>query len=123
MHAKLSSDRMKQRYAEGDTSIGWQTRTTSSYPEKFFEQVLTELGVTFKREVRIGKWFADFVIGDLVLEIDGRQHDDRKEQDAEKDAFLKSKGYRVSRIRWRNPKTKTGLQTMMSELNTSLAQW
>lgn len=34
---------------------------------------LTELGVSFKREVSIDKFYADFVIGKLVVEVNGRQ--------------------------------------------------
>lgn len=34
---------------------------------------LTELGVSFKREVSIGKFYADFLIGKLVVEVNGRQ--------------------------------------------------
>lgn len=108
-HAKRSSDRMTRRYAAGDTSIGWQHRTKfgSSYPEQFFEQLLTKDGIVFTREVRIGRWFADFVIGGVVLEVDGRQHadPDRATSDQIKDAYLISQGYHVIRIPWQNPKT------------------
>jgi very-short-patch-repair endonuclease len=114
LHAKRSSDRMIKRYADGDTSIGWQSRTGSSYPESYFEMLLSRDGFLFEREVKIGRWFADFVIGKTVLEIDGRQHDDRKEQDALKDEYLRANGYHVVRIEWRNLKVKSKRDEMLN---------
>jgi len=117
---KSCSARIKQRYADGDTSIGWQTRTKESYPEKFFRVALEKKEISFKREERIGRWFADFLIGNLVLEIDGRQHNDRKEKDAEKDEYLKSQGYLVTRIKWRNPRTELGARVLLEQLDMAL---
>jgi very-short-patch-repair endonuclease len=37
----------------------------------------------------------------LIIELDGSQHLDQKEYDAERTAFLESKGYRVLRF-WNN---------------------
>lgn len=120
----ISSARMKLRHTSGDTSIGWQSRSGSSYPEMFFENLLSNNGIRYEREVKIGKWFADFVIADkFVLEIDGRQHDDRKEKDLEKDLYLNSKGFSVTRIKWKNPKTELGLSQMIQQLNACLVQW
>lgn len=116
-HSMLSSNRMKSRYAAGDDSIGWQTRTKSSYPETFFEKLLAMNDIHFQREVRIGRWFADFVHDKHVLEIDGRQHDERQESDKQKDEFLKEQGFTVTRIRWCNPRSKQ-LATMMAEFES-----
>lgn len=55
-----------------------------------------------QREVKIGKYFIDFVIDKIALEIDGRQHDDRKEKDLEKDVFLTDNGFKVVRVKWEN---------------------
>jgi very-short-patch-repair endonuclease len=63
---------------------------------------LTERSINFSREIRLVKWFADFVIDSFILEIDGQQHlqDDRKNKDVEKDQDLTNLGYRVVRIPW-----------------------
>ena len=119
--AQQARIRLQERYLNGDISIGWQSRTKEpSYPEKFFAKALADRGIHFEREVKIGKWFADFVIDKKILEIDGRQHEDRKEKDAEKDAYLISKGYSVFRIKWKNPKTELGVNSMMIELHKAL---
>ena len=69
--AERMSKLTTRRHQEGDTRIGWQSRAQVSYPEKFFEQLLTSNGIIFEREIRVGKWFCDFVIGNNVLEMDG----------------------------------------------------
>jgi len=87
----------------------WFTRNKliPSYPEQFFIRVLDNNGLKYQREVKIGKYFADFLIGNLVLEIDGKQHEyeERKIKDREKDKYLISNGYEVYRIKWKNPVT------------------
>lgn len=112
------SNLMRARHESGDTRIGWQIRKTSSYPEVFFEKLLEINNIKFSREVKIGKWFADFLIAEIfVLEIDGRQHADRKEKDAEKDAYFLEHGFHVTRINWKNPKSEKGLTYMIEEFN------
>lgn len=109
--------RINKRYAAGDTSIGWQSRSGSSYPEQFFEKALTDRNISFEREVRVGRWFVDFMLPNKnALEIDGRQHEDRIEKDAKKDLFLIENGYKVTRIKWKGGRGK-GLITMFDQLN------
>ena len=59
-------------------------------------------GTHFRRQVPIGKYFADFAchqIG-LIIELDGGQHgeDHALRHDAERTAFLESEGYEVIRF-------------------------
>jgi very-short-patch-repair endonuclease len=59
-------------------------------------------GTHFRRQVPIGRYFADFAchqIG-LVIELDGGQHgeDSARRYDAERTAFLQSQGYHVVRF-------------------------
>jgi very-short-patch-repair endonuclease len=60
------------------------------------------VGASFRRQTPIGPYVVDFVCHDatLVIEIDGGQHfeDEYLRRDARRDAFLKSKGYRVLRF-------------------------
>src|SRR4051794_40670958 len=59
-------------------------------------------GATFRRQTPIGHFIVDFVCHEapLVIEIDGGQHyeSEHMERDVRRDAFLKSKGYRVLRF-------------------------
>ena len=59
-------------------------------------------GTHFRRQVPIGRYFADFAchqIG-LIIELDGSQHqaDAARRYDAERTAFLESQGYHVARF-------------------------
>jgi very-short-patch-repair endonuclease len=58
------------------------------------------LGVTFRRQVLVGRYIVDFVAPALrlVVEIDGSFHGGRRRADARRDAALVSAGYRVLRL-------------------------
>ncbi len=60
------------------------------------------VGPKFRRQVPIGPYIADFacVAAHLVVELDGRPHDDieRQDRDRERDAWLAEHGWRVLRI-------------------------
>jgi len=60
-------------------------------------------GAKFRRQVPIGPYVADFVCvaARLVVELDGSQHGEAVEADAERTRYLESKGYRVLRF-WNN---------------------
>jgi very-short-patch-repair endonuclease len=55
-------------------------------------------GFRFRRQVRIGPYFADFAClsARLVIEIDGPFHEE--ESDARKTAYLESQRFRVARF-------------------------
>ena len=57
-------------------------------------------GYKFRRQVPVGKYYADFCCVDekLIIELDGASHNDREEYDALRDETLKSAGYRTLRI-------------------------
>lgn len=106
---------------------GWQPRykLKPSYPEQYFINLLNNENIKFKREVKVGKYFVDFVIKSksklIALEIDGKQHNilDRIKSDIKKDKILKENGYIVYRIKWCNPindKNKNNLYTKIKEL-------
>lgn len=56
--------------------------------------------IKFRRQHSIGRYFADFacVSRKLVIEIDGRYHDDQIEADARRTADLEREGWRVTRF-------------------------
>lgn len=57
-------------------------------------------GVGFRRQHAIGNYITDFCTPSkmLIIELDGSQHLEQEEYDAERTAFLESKGYRVLRF-------------------------
>jgi len=62
-----------------------------------------KFGVTFRRQQQIGNYIVDFVCFEkkLIIECDGCQHLDQKENDNERTAFLEQQGYTVLRF-WNN---------------------
>ena len=60
---------------------------------------LKPLGLHFRRQVPLGKYYADFACHHprLVLEIDGWTHNSPS-YDGERDAFMRSEGYQVLRV-------------------------
>jgi very-short-patch-repair endonuclease len=61
-----------------------------------------QLGVRFARQRPIGPYIADFYCHEaaLVVEIDGRQHDqpEHRAHDAQRDRWMTARGLRVVRI-------------------------
>ena len=118
-------DKIKIRIKNG-THKGWITRNKISYAENYFITVLTNLGLDFKREHKVGKYFIDFAFINykIALEIDGKQHElpDRKEADRIKDIFLTSLGWKIFRIKWYNPfsKNKNKLYSQIEEFKELL---
>ena len=57
-------------------------------------------GFRFRRQRPIGNYVCDFVCLShrLIVELDGGQHVEQADYDAERDAFLRSNGYRVLRF-------------------------
>jgi len=62
-----------------------------------------QLGFNFRRQHAIGKYIADFCSpkAKLVIELDGSQHLEQEEYDAERTRELEKQGYRVIRF-WNN---------------------
>jgi len=60
-------------------------------------------GTHFRRQVRLGRYIADFASDGAkrVIEIDGSQHAEQPGSDAERMKFFESQGYRVVRF-WNN---------------------
>ena len=59
--------------------------------------------IHFRNQHAIGKYVVDFCAPrkKLIIELDGSQHLEQQEHDAERTAFFESKGYRVLRF-WNN---------------------
>ena len=72
-------------------------KTKMSYPEKVAYETLEKMGVQFEHNKNIGKYWVDFCIGEVIIEIDGKRWHD-KFRDEVRDAELISFGYTVFRI-------------------------
>jgi very-short-patch-repair endonuclease len=78
-------------------------RRSATQAERLLWQRLRrgQLGVRFRKQVAIGQFIADFFCParDLVVEVDGGVHDDRRDIDEERDRMLGRLGVRVLHVR------------------------
>lgn len=116
--------RAKERIENG-TFSGWRTRNIKSYAELFWEEVLNNNSIPFIREDFSTKhYFLDFLIEKngkkIDLEIDGKQHKDRKEHDTERDVFLSENGYIVYRVKWNSINSEIGKVRMKEKVDKFL---
>jgi very-short-patch-repair endonuclease len=79
------------------------------------------LGVSFRRQHAIGQYIVDFCSPrrKLIIELDGSQHLEQREYDAERTRYLEAQGYRVLRF-WNNDvmkNTDAVLQVIWNALN------
>jgi len=107
---KLSSS-MKKAHQEGRAwNIGrsrWNNE--SSYPEKFFMEVIQNefLDKKYEKEFPLGRYSLDFAWPDKKksIEIDGEQHErfeEYKNRDIKKDLLCKELGWETLRIKWKD---------------------
>ena len=84
-----------------------------------------KLGVKFRRQAAIGAYIADFVCFShrLIVELDGPQHvhDNGKDRDARRTAWLASRGFRV--IRFRNQALDEGIWLVVEEIKGALKEY
>jgi very-short-patch-repair endonuclease len=108
---KKISEAMKKAHAEGRAwNIGksrWNN--TPSYPEQFFMKVIENEfeDKDYENELPFHRFSLDFawIHKKRVIEIDGSQHErfqEYKERDEKKDELLKSEGWEVLRIQWKD---------------------
>ena len=83
-----------------------QLRSESTlFEQSFWQRVRAGRlgGFKFRRQQPIGPYIVDFVCqrARLIVELDGSQHLDAREYDENRNAWLRSQGYRVLRV-WNN---------------------
>ncbi|MGE5502636.1 MAG: endonuclease domain-containing protein [Ignavibacteriales bacterium] len=93
----------RETYTARAASHAKRLRREMTVSEKKLWEALRPLKLNIRRQAPIGRYIADFVhLGSrLVIEVDGARHDLPEEQsrDLERDAWLKSEGFRVLRVR------------------------
>jgi very-short-patch-repair endonuclease len=80
---------------------------TPTKAEAAMETLLKEVGVRYIPQKGFFKDLNTFFIVDfylprphkLVIEVDGKYHEDRRDYDTRRDEYLKSRGFRVLRIK------------------------
>ena len=85
-------------------------RSKISYPEQVAYDWLSKNNVEFEHQKKVGSYYPDFVIGNMIVEIDG-QYWHNEEKDKKRDSFLQQNGYTVVRI-----STKEHIETVLSQL-------
>lgn len=127
------SKKIRERVKNG-THKGWQSRNITSYPEKFFISVLKNNNLFDKCKVNFkikkndlgldeeGNYFLDFYFLDkkIDLEIDGKQHNFRKEHDEKRDQYISNNGIIVYRIKWKSINNDKGKKYIKNEIDKFL---
>ena len=85
-------------------------RNKMSYPEKVAFDFLTLHNVEFEHQKYVLKYFPDFVIGNIIIEIDG-EHWHNEKKDRIRDAELAEQGFTVYRI-----KSKDQIENKLKEI-------
>lgn len=105
MRGMVTRTRKSERQARAPNRVrAREMRSAPVNAEKlFWSEVRSRRlgGFKFKRQFLIGPYIADFVCPEkmLVVELDGPFHDDRAAYDADRDEFLRARGYRVMRFK------------------------
>ena len=124
---------LKKTEVKNGTHKGWQSRNIESYPERFFKKVLNNNNIKFEHNYPVNKkeleldeshsYFLDFFIENkkIDLEIDGKQHKERKDYDDIRDINLTNNGFKVYRIKWENINTEKGKLYIKEEIDKFLS--
>lgn len=124
-----SSNKIKEKIEERKANgvfKGWQSRNITSYPERFWKQVLDNNNIPYKFNYHFDKYFLDFYIEinnrKIDLEIDGKQHkyQERLESDKIRDKFVKSQNIEVYRIDWNEINSDYGKVLMKEKIDKFL---
>ena len=126
------SNKAKENIASGKMKV-WQSRNVTSYPEKFWINVLNNNKITYQREFIVrysdranDHYFLDFFLEKndrkIDLEIDGKQHKypDRIEHDKLRDERLSALGFEVYRIDWNEVNSEKGKLLMKEKIDKFL---
>lgn len=73
-------------------------------------------GLHFRRQQIVDRFIVDFYCHqhELIVEVDGGIHDFQKELDAEREAYLNERGFRI--IRFRNEEVENDLQSVLKKI-------
>ncbi len=91
IQAFKNSSKLRQNQTEAEAKL-WQVLRAHQLSD-----------IHFRRQHAIGPYIVDFCSPKhkLIIELDGSQHLEQQENDAERTVYLEAKGYRVLRF-WNN---------------------
>ena len=95
--------RIQRHTSKEMTERARQLRQDATIPERILWNHLRNRqlgGLKFRRQQPIGPYVADFYCESarLVVELDGRSHDDHEQADARRDAYMRGLGLVVLRV-------------------------
>lgn len=119
--AKLKISLKAQERIKNGTFSGWKSRKDKlpSYPEQYFIDLFKNENIEgWERDYKVGRWFIDFAFINkkIAIEIDGKQHEERKDKDKIKDDYLSKTGWRVLRIKWYNPINQINKENLYNQI-------
>jgi len=93
---------MKGNTQRGKTFARKLRKSETDAERKIWQQLRRRnlKGAKFRRQHRIGPYVIDFICINekLIIELDGSQHQQQQDYDAQRTAFLEQSGYRVLRF-------------------------
>ena len=106
----------------GATGRARRMRRGATLPERLLWEELRQLALNFRRQAPIGRFVVDFVHhgGRLIVELDGPVHELFGGGDVERDAWLRSQGYRV--LRFKNEEVMADVQGIADRLGREVAK-
>ena len=115
---KLLSEKKKKLYLDHPekhpNSKLAGNRNKMTYPEKVALDWFARNGIDAKHNQRVDRFYPDFTVGNIIVEIDGeRWHSsvEQKEKDSRRDKVLESLGYQIHRI-----PSKEHIETRLQEI-------
>lgn len=102
---KLLSEKKKKLYLDHPekhpNSKLAGNRNKMSYPERVAAEWFEKNNISAEHNKKVGKFFPDFIVGNVIVEIDGeRWHSspEQVERDRNRDMAISSLGYKIHRI-------------------------
>lgn len=131
--SKLLSNKMKQRIYDGFVPGNNRGRGKQSYMESSFEQWITdnfpnvafEAEHSFKRKDIVKTYFADFYFPELnlIVELDGSQHEYTRHLDFERDQYIRDnygvETFRISHKEYQNGSKIKQVESLLSRVSGS----
>lgn len=116
---EILRNKMLEKVKNG-THKGWVTRDNLPFTEKVWMDILSKKNIEFKHDFPFKSYLLDFFIEKngikIDLEIDGSQHQRRKENDKLRDSILSENNFIVYRIKWNEIKTDKGKEKLNQEI-------
>lgn len=87
--------------------------------EKRLKKAFEDASIKYKMGVRVGPYEVDFLIHDIVIEVDGYSHllPEKKVTDKKKEIYLYEKGYHLIRVLSEETKDREFLKNLIKKLD------